>query len=331
MKNLLLKRIKNKRNIAVIGLSKNAGKTTFVNWLARSLENFKIAMITTGRDGEEQDLVEGHRKPKVYIPKNTIYSTLESEVIKQSQYLKVLEKLNYSAVGKNLWLVEALKDLQGETVGPASVMDQTKLIEIVSKYKIDKCIIDGALDRKSISLSPEVDSCILVVSPSFGSKQEVLFEMERVKLMHTIPSTNKDFENSDYIYADLKDKKFPFKMIYGNESVISDFLGKNECENLVFPGALTKQSFEKIIPLIEKYNTKWIFRHPVQFHLKVSQLKRLILSNKIFVNHQFLLDGIIVNSYSHQNKHFDCAEVKNIIQGMFKNIPVFDIMQLDIL
>ncbi len=53
---------------ALIGLSKNAGKTSFLNWLSAHLEITQAGIITTGRDGEDFDLVSKQKKPKVFIP-----------------------------------------------------------------------------------------------------------------------------------------------------------------------------------------------------------------------------------------------------------------------
>ncbi|MBN2830448.1 MAG: hypothetical protein JXR56_09030, partial [Candidatus Cloacimonetes bacterium] len=55
--------------VAITGLSKNAGKTSLLNWLIRSFPDYRYGITTTGRDGEEKDLVFGTDKPKVKVLK----------------------------------------------------------------------------------------------------------------------------------------------------------------------------------------------------------------------------------------------------------------------
>ena len=60
---------------AITGISKNAGKTSFLNQLIPGLAGKKLGIMTTGRDGETTDAVFGNRKPAVKLPAGGLFTT----------------------------------------------------------------------------------------------------------------------------------------------------------------------------------------------------------------------------------------------------------------
>ncbi|MDZ4121487.1 MAG: hypothetical protein U1C33_03650, partial [Candidatus Cloacimonadaceae bacterium] len=62
-----------KTTIALIGLSKNAGKTSLLNFLIKSAPRIRFGIMSTGRDGEEQDTVFATPKPPVILSAGTIF------------------------------------------------------------------------------------------------------------------------------------------------------------------------------------------------------------------------------------------------------------------
>ena len=66
---MLLEHIGDHSIVAVIGLCKNAGKTTTMCRLIRELEGTPIALTSVGRDGETTDLVTGTESLRSGSPK----------------------------------------------------------------------------------------------------------------------------------------------------------------------------------------------------------------------------------------------------------------------
>ncbi len=64
------------RTLSIVGMAKNAGKTTALNFLIEEAmdEGVKLGITSTGRDGERQDVVTGTEKPRVYLDEGTIDS-----------------------------------------------------------------------------------------------------------------------------------------------------------------------------------------------------------------------------------------------------------------
>lgn len=61
--------IKDEDRISFIGMCKNAGKTTVLNEVIKSVHKRgeNILLTSIGRDGEELDLVTNTKKPEIYI------------------------------------------------------------------------------------------------------------------------------------------------------------------------------------------------------------------------------------------------------------------------
>ncbi len=61
--------------VTVIGLCKNAGKTTAMRRLMAELGEECLGLTSVGRDGECTDLVTGTEKPDLYLKKGDLFAT----------------------------------------------------------------------------------------------------------------------------------------------------------------------------------------------------------------------------------------------------------------
>ena len=66
---LLRELSKEYKTISIVGMAKNAGKTTALNFLIEEAmdEGVRLGITSTGRDGESTDLVTETEKPRVYL------------------------------------------------------------------------------------------------------------------------------------------------------------------------------------------------------------------------------------------------------------------------
>jgi len=71
-------------SLALVGLSKNAGKTTCLNHLICAWQKSGISrplgITSIGRDGEEEDVVNGQPKPRIFIFSGTYLATAKSSL-----------------------------------------------------------------------------------------------------------------------------------------------------------------------------------------------------------------------------------------------------------
>ncbi|MEA1973399.1 MAG: hypothetical protein U9N34_08925, partial [Candidatus Cloacimonadota bacterium] len=259
---------------AIIGLSKNSGKTSVLNHILQTRENELCGVFTTGRDGEELDLVENTEKPKVALPQNCFYTTFDYEVKKQSLFVEIISKLPFKSSGKNLWLVRTNSDIQAEVVGPQTKIEQMKLAKMMQNMGAKDIFIDGSLNRKTIVAFDSIDETIVVGGASFGSIKEIKNEFARLTILSRI-KRNDNFNQSDRIVYSLSDKVIDtgLSSLFGNTKEIFQIL-KLDIDWIYFPGALTDRIYNKLESGLT--NKTIILQHPINIYLNYKNFKKLL-------------------------------------------------------
>ena len=72
----LLRRLNETKTMSIVGMCKNAGKTTMLNWLLTS-DHLRgtLGLTSIGRDGESTDVVTGTEKPGIFVKEGTLIAT----------------------------------------------------------------------------------------------------------------------------------------------------------------------------------------------------------------------------------------------------------------
>lgn len=316
--------------IAITGLSKNAGKTSLLNWLMLNFPNYNYGITTTGRDGEEQDVVYGTTKPKVKVNKGTIFSTFASEIGKNSHLFTILEKTELTASGKKLWIVQALTDVDVEIVGPATVLDQQKIIEKLQFHGASTILIDGSLDRKAIVLNSKIDSIVVVAGANYGDNKSIIRELKRLDILNSIHVSDEIIEEPEYIL--LKTDKWvstELKSLLGNESKFLQLCKASKIRSIYLPGAITSKSWSKIGGYLTEFGGSVIVKHP--FNLQINEVYLELLSEEVQLEtlHRFKINVLAVNSNSLQGNHLDSQKLLDDIREFFPELPVIDTMGIE--
>ncbi len=185
--------LENLRSLAIIGLSKNAGKTTSLNHLIRAWTEEEmerpLALTSVGRDGEGEDIVSGICKPRIYLPKGHLLATSVAS-LKRCDALVDLRELSgiRSAFGE-IVIGKMLSDGYVELAGPSQA-SELKLCEDLLREEEPDClyIVDGALSRRSPAGGGVTEGVILAVSYGKSASASELTEnlKHAVKLL-TLP------------------------------------------------------------------------------------------------------------------------------------------------
>ena len=74
---LLLPLIESYRSLSIIGMCKNAGKTTVLNSILSEMgaTGKTLGLTSIGRDGESVDVVTQTHKPGIYVRDGTLIAT----------------------------------------------------------------------------------------------------------------------------------------------------------------------------------------------------------------------------------------------------------------
>ena len=79
-------------SLAIIGLSKNAGKTTCLNHIIAAWQETSqlrpLALTSVGRDGELEDILSGNPKPRIYVQTGTLIASAEGALLRSMHCLR---------------------------------------------------------------------------------------------------------------------------------------------------------------------------------------------------------------------------------------------------
>ena len=171
----LIEQVKHYRLVSVVGLAKNVGKTTVVNFLLRRLS--QACVITVGVDGEKEDKIFKNTKPPVFLPKGNLAVVPSTEVPVGTKILETFE-----TPSTPLSLVKALMDVEVHTVKIGSYEETLNVVKRIRKHA-KTFVIDGALARMgSISIS---NAAILISGAEVGKSVEEVVD-KTIKVVNKI-------------------------------------------------------------------------------------------------------------------------------------------------
>ena len=180
----------NYSSVSIVGLEKNTGKTECLNYLIRRvpLERIRVAISSIGIDGERIDQVTGTAKPEIMLREGMLFATSEKHYKKRELFSEVLDISEESGSLGRIITARALTNGKVLLSGPATTSGLKRWMDgVYNKYKVDLCIVDGALSRMSLA-SPAISrSMILTTGAALSANIKTLvnksaYVVELIKL-----------------------------------------------------------------------------------------------------------------------------------------------------
>ncbi|MCX8057918.1 MAG: hypothetical protein N3A58_00705 [Spirochaetes bacterium] len=165
-------KIENNKIYSIIGISKNSGKTTLLNYLIRNIDNLgkNYFLTSIGIDGESIDQVTKSSKPDIYISKGNIFTSSKIFIKELSTNFEIINCINETTILGDIYICKAKNRLKVKICGPST---NEKLKYLTNNYRnyVDYIFIDGALDRIS-TCSPLIsDGYILSISTAYANTE----------------------------------------------------------------------------------------------------------------------------------------------------------------
>lgn len=323
------------RSIAIVGISKNAGKTTLLNHLLKLRTRGIWGVFSTGIDGEERDSVFKTPKPAVKLGADTIFCCDTQTLEGHGSGVSILEKLPDYSAKRQLWLAKSLVELQTEITGPASVKDQIVVLHRMQNLGAAKVLIDGSLDRKSIALSEAVDAVAAVVGASFGSISAIIDEVRRLHIMNELPVPEKPepmaaellASQNIHIFSEEKWQETGISSIFGNEKDVKKLL-ESKIEAIYIPGAITDSVYTALRVAFARSGTRVLLRHPECLKLGLSRLERFVEENSPEVLIPFRIRAWAINSNAVGSRAIDAAHFRAKLRQAFPDLDLPDLREL---
>ncbi len=323
---------KSNKVIAIIGLSKNAGKTSVLNWILTHCKGFDYGVLSTGRDGEERDTVYATPKPAVHLPPNCLFCCDTSSLDAHGSAIRIIQKLPWKAGNRQLWLAESTSAIDTEIFGPSNVGAQTECIRLMQQHGAKKILVDGSIDRKSIVLSSIVNSSFLVAGASYGSLAKIMEELRRLQRLCHIPLTSSPpsiaMQSKESILYKSKGRWMDTgaRSLIGHESLVLDLLQQNVAQ-IYIPGAFTSSSYGKLARAIDSSDTVIVIRHPHVLQLDGGTVERFLRIYKLRTLNPLIISLIALNTSAVGAEPLDAERMRVEVKQEFSGYLVMDIME----
>jgi molybdopterin-guanine dinucleotide biosynthesis protein len=193
VKSTILELIEPYRSVSIIGMCKNAGKTTVLNEIIRhySGSTQTLALTSIGRDGESKDLVTGTKKPGIYVSEGTLIATASDLLLRHCDVTReILDTTGISTPMGDVVIFRARSDGAVQLAGPSMTSQLARLREDFIRLGADKVLIDGALSRKTLCSRSVTEATILCTGASYHKNLDIIIDDTafQCKLL-TLPET----------------------------------------------------------------------------------------------------------------------------------------------
>lgn len=169
--------------LALIGLAKNAGKTTAANHLLAALLQQghyaprELALTSLGLDGEAVDAMTGLPKPR-YVPAAGVLVVTALELLRQAERegarVEYLRKLPGRTALGPVALARILHPGQVVIAGPTLLRDVRSALDAAQALGARLGIIDGAINRTGAAAPAVSDACIVCTGASVAATPELV-------------------------------------------------------------------------------------------------------------------------------------------------------------
>ena len=323
------------RCVAIIGMEKNAGKTTVLNQLISNRPAVVQAITSIGYDGEDTDQVTGTGKPSIYVGCGTLVATA-SGLLGQCDFTRELLRFTgfHTPMGEVV-IVRALSDGYAQIAGPSTTVQMGRLVDMLQASGAEQVFIDGAAARKSTAAISSSDACILATGAAFSHdiRQIVEQTQHQVELL-TLPAAAKNLPQSPYC-ADLNDC-----LLFNDQGEIvarACALEENCADMIVsqadvsttalFKGVVTQKLIQRLLD--KSRSLAWldlVAEDGTRF--MISSQQRLELRRRLAnlrVIHPANLLAVTINPTSPSGLRLDTNELRRQISANI-SLPVFDVM-----
>ena len=312
--------------VAMLGMCKNAGKTTAMNRLIRELAaagQGPVALTSIGRDGEATDLVTGTYKPPIYMREGMLAATAEQLLSFCDVSREILAATGlFTSLGEVI-IFRARSDGFVQLAGPGIVDHMKQLREELTRFGGKTVLIDGALSRLSLLAGAEGGVCVLSTGASLDRDMEkVVAETAYVASLLTLEPGKAPGPALGKLTLFAEE---------GTGAAILDIGAlkrRGGAETLLAEGAFTESQGRRLLQAhCPKVGLTLLVRDASCLMLKRETWEALRLRGVGFkVLQPTRLAAVTVNPFSAGGWQFDGAAFKEKMQGAVP-VPVLDVQE----
>ncbi len=147
--------------VTVVGLAKNAGKTTVVNHLLERMEG-RVGLASLGLDGEARDQLTGLAKPRIAPPAGALVLTTtqlrgQTPMLRELPFQHSCRERRHRGGGAGEGVVVS---------GPTRLDELDQALAALRAAGAERLLLEGALGRLGTAASGRADAVVLAAGAS---------------------------------------------------------------------------------------------------------------------------------------------------------------------
>ncbi len=172
------------QTLAVMGMTKNTGKTVTLNFLLEQAAAAQLAVGVTsiGRDGEDHDEVFLIPKPSILVWPGTLVATARATLDRFKGKLEFIDATGINTPMGEVVIVRAAERGEMEIAGASRGADQRKVIELLRLHGARLVLLDGALGRSQHASPAIAQGVILATGAALGGSMDDVIRKTRERL-----------------------------------------------------------------------------------------------------------------------------------------------------
>jgi hypothetical protein len=148
--------------VAVIGLVKNAGKTTVANAVLAHVGR-RFGLTSLGLDGERTDHLTGLAKPRIVPPEGTLVATTTGSLDRSRYHMDIVAELPFRTALGRVVIGRAAGGAPVEVSGPTTLAQVRATVDELLHLGAEQVLVDGAINRLG-SASPRVTDGLIMAT-----------------------------------------------------------------------------------------------------------------------------------------------------------------------
>ncbi len=170
--------------LAVMGMTKNTGKTVALNHLLAQAAAAQVAVGVTsiGRDGEDRDAVFFVPKPPVLVWPGNLVATARNTLERAKVRTKLIDVTGIDSPMGEIVVVKVLTYGDMEVAGASRSTDQLRVIARLQQCGAALVLLDGALGRSHHASPAIADGVILATGAAIGGGMQDVIRKTRDRL-----------------------------------------------------------------------------------------------------------------------------------------------------
>jgi len=327
--------------VSIVGMAKNAGKTSALNYLIQQSEEngVTLGLTSTGRDGEREDVVTNTEKPPIFALEGTLLATSTETLALGDAKIEILKATEHRTPMGQVVIGRVIERGYIQLAGPQTNTGIKDVCQRMIDLGADIAFIDGAINRMA-SASPFISQGVILSTGAVLSRDmnKVIEEtLHTINLLSLSTIDNKVdrgtieevVEEGKIATIDRENriKYIDIKTAINSGSIIGGEINE-DTKYVVFPGSLVKRTLEDIIKSTTQYKnvtflvtdgTK-VFIEPKDWMILMSKGLNIKVLNPIYTI------AVTINPYAPQGYYFGQKEFLDRMRNYLKDVPVFDVM-----